>query len=37
MAAATRPIEAVHEISSITYGFMASKALFTALDSTCLR
>ena len=32
MAAATRPIEAVHEISSITYGFMASKALFAALD-----
>jgi hypothetical protein len=32
MAATTRPIEAAHEISSITYGFMASKALFAALD-----
>ncbi len=27
-----RPIEDVHEISAITYGFMASKALFAALE-----
>jgi 2-hydroxy-4-(methylsulfanyl)butanoate S-methyltransferase len=27
-----RPIEDVHEISAITYGFMASKALFSALE-----
>jgi hypothetical protein len=27
-----KPIEAVGEISAITYGFMASKALFAALD-----
>jgi hypothetical protein len=27
-----RPIEDVREISAITYGFMASKALFSALD-----
>lgn len=27
-----RPITDVREISSIGYGFMASKALFTALD-----
>jgi ubiquinone/menaquinone biosynthesis C-methylase UbiE len=29
---AVKPIENVHEISAITYGFMASKALFAALD-----
>ncbi|HWY81288.1 MAG TPA: hypothetical protein VNY10_05010 [Roseiarcus sp.] len=27
-----RPIEDVREISAITYGFMASKALFAALE-----
>lgn len=27
-----KPIEEVHEISAITYGFMASKALFAALE-----
>jgi len=27
-----KPIEDVHDISAITYGFMASKALFAALD-----
>jgi 2-hydroxy-4-(methylsulfanyl)butanoate S-methyltransferase len=27
-----RPIENVREISAITYGFMASKALFAALE-----
>src|SRR5271166_2238555 len=27
-----RPIEDVHDISAITYGFMASKALFAALE-----
>ena len=27
-----KPIEDVRDISAITYGFMASKALFTALD-----
>jgi len=27
-----KPIEGVHEISAITYGFMASKALFAALE-----
>jgi hypothetical protein len=27
-----RPIEDVREISAITYGFMASKALFVALE-----
>jgi len=31
-AARTKPIEEVHEISAITYGFMASKALFAALE-----
>src|SRR5271170_5373480 len=31
-AARTKPIEGVHEISAITYGFMASKALFAALE-----
>jgi hypothetical protein len=31
-AAQPRPIEDVGEISSITYGFMASKALFSALE-----
>ena len=31
-AARPRPIEDVHEISAITYGFMASKALFAALE-----
>jgi ubiquinone/menaquinone biosynthesis C-methylase UbiE len=30
--AAPRPIEDVREISAITYGFMASKALFAALE-----
>jgi hypothetical protein len=30
--AARKPIEEVGEISAITYGFMASKALFAALD-----
>jgi 2-hydroxy-4-(methylsulfanyl)butanoate S-methyltransferase len=29
---ATKPIEEVGEISAITYGFMASRALFAALD-----
>jgi 2-hydroxy-4-(methylsulfanyl)butanoate S-methyltransferase len=29
---ATKPIEEVGDISAITYGFMASKALFAALD-----
>src|SRR5271166_2687978 len=32
MTDAARPIEDVHEISAITYGFMASKALFSALE-----
>jgi hypothetical protein len=32
MTADVRPIEAVHQISAITYGFMASKALFSALE-----
>ena len=27
-----KPVESVHEISAITYGFMASKALFAALE-----
>ena len=27
-----KPIEDVRDISAITYGFMASKALFAALD-----
>ena len=27
-----KQIEDVHDISAITYGFMASKALFAALD-----
>lgn len=27
-----KPIEEVQEISAITYGFMASKALFAALE-----
>ena len=27
-----KPIEDVRDISAITYGFMASKALFSALD-----
>jgi hypothetical protein len=31
-AAQSRPIEDVGEISAITYGFMASKALFSALE-----
>jgi len=31
-AARPRPIEDVHEISAITYGFMASKALFAAIE-----
>src|SRR5580704_1389190 len=31
-AAQSRPIEDVREISAITYGFMASKALFSALE-----
>ena len=31
-ASQIRPIEDVREISAITYGFMASKALFAALD-----
>jgi hypothetical protein len=31
-AARAKPIEDVHEISAITYGFMASKALFAALE-----
>jgi 2-hydroxy-4-(methylsulfanyl)butanoate S-methyltransferase len=31
-AARVKPIEDVHEISAITYGFMASKALFAALE-----
>ena len=31
-AAQTRPIEDVQDISAITYGFMASKALFSALE-----
>jgi Dimerisation domain len=31
-AARPRPIEDVREISAITYGFMASKALFAALE-----
>ena len=31
-AAQPRPIEDVGEISAITYGFMASKALFAALE-----
>jgi ubiquinone/menaquinone biosynthesis C-methylase UbiE len=31
-AARVKPIEDVHEISAITYGFMASKALFSALE-----
>ena len=28
----TKPVEEVREISAITYGFMASKALFAALE-----
>jgi 2-hydroxy-4-(methylsulfanyl)butanoate S-methyltransferase len=32
MADAARPIEDVQDISAITYGFMASKALFSALE-----
>ena len=31
-AAQAKPIEDVRDISAITYGFMASKALFAALD-----
>ena len=31
-AARTKPIEDVQDISAITYGFMASKALFSALE-----
>jgi 2-hydroxy-4-(methylsulfanyl)butanoate S-methyltransferase len=31
-ASRVKPIEEVHEISAITYGFMASKALFAALE-----
>ena len=31
-AAPAKPIEQVGEISAITYGFMASKALFAALN-----
>ena len=31
-AARTKPIEDVRDISAITYGFMASKALFSALE-----
>jgi 2-hydroxy-4-(methylsulfanyl)butanoate S-methyltransferase len=27
-----KPIQEAHEISAITYGFMASKALFAALE-----
>src|SRR5271166_6859724 len=32
MTDTAKPIEDVHEISAITYGFMASKALFSALE-----
>ena len=32
MAEGARPIEDVQDISAITYGFMASKALFSALE-----
>src|SRR5262245_50402304 len=32
MMAHTKPVEEVREISAITYGFMASKALFAALE-----
>ncbi len=31
-ASKARPIEDVHDISAITYGFMASRALFSALE-----
>ena len=31
-ASQAKPIEDVRDISAITYGFMASKALFAALD-----
>ena len=31
-AGRAKPVEEVHEISAITYGFMASKALFSALE-----
>jgi hypothetical protein len=31
-ASGSKPVEQVHEISAITYGFMASKALFAALE-----
>ena len=31
-AVQAKPIEDVRDISAITYGFMASKALFAALD-----
>jgi len=31
-ATKAKPVESVHEISAITYGFMASKALFAALE-----
>jgi hypothetical protein len=31
-ASEAKPIEDVRDISAITYGFMASKALFAALD-----
>lgn len=30
--AQVKPVEDVRDISAITYGFMASKALFAALD-----
>jgi hypothetical protein len=32
-----KPIEDVRDISAITYGFMASKALFAALDFDLFR
>ena len=33
----TKQVEEVREISAITYGFMASKALFAALEFEVLR